>query len=161
MRKPLITFDNFTFQYHSQAEPTLHNIDLTIYEGEKVLIVGPSGSGKSTFAQCINGLIPYSYEGEITGNVMIGDKELTKTSLFDLSFDVGTVLQDTDGQFIGLTVGEDVAFALENDEVPQNKMKEEVDNWTKIVGLNDFLQHRPQDLSGGQKATSIDGWCVD
>ncbi|MGX7149270.1 ABC transporter ATP-binding protein [Enterococcus ureasiticus] len=162
MKKPLITFDNFTFQYHSQAEPTLHNIDLTIYEGEKVLIVGPSGSGKSTFAQCINGLIPYSYEGEITGNVMIGDKELTKTSLFDLSFDVGTVLQDTDGQFIGLTVGEDVAFALENDEVPQNKMKKEVDNWTKIVGLNDFLQHRPQDLSGGQKQrVSMAGVLID
>lgn len=162
MKKPLITFDNFTFQYHSQAEPTLHSIDLTIYEGEKVLIVGPSGSGKSTFAQCINGLIPYSYEGEITGNVTIRDKELTKTSLFELSFDVGTVLQDTDGQFIGLTVGEDVAFALENDEVSQSKMKQEVDHWTKIVGLNDFLQHRPQDLSGGQKQrVSMAGVLID
>lgn len=162
MKKPLITFENFTFQYHSQAEPTLHTIDLTIYEGEKVLIVGPSGSGKSTFAQCINGLIPYSYEGEITGNVMIGGKDLTNTSLFDLSFDVGTVLQDTDGQFIGLTVGEDVAFALENDEVPQKKMKEEVDHWTRIVGLNDFLQHRPQDLSGGQKQrVSMAGVLID
>lgn len=162
MKKPLITFDNFTFQYHSQAEPTLHTIDLTIYEGEKVLIVGPSGSGKSTFAQCINGLIPYSYEGEITGNVTIRDKELTKTSLFDLSFDVGTVLQDTDGQFIGLTVGEDVAFALENDEVSQSKMKEEVDHWTKMVELNDFLQHRPQDLSGGQKQrVSMAGVLID
>ncbi|WP_430597480.1 ABC transporter ATP-binding protein [Enterococcus sp. AZ177] len=162
MKKPLITFDNFTFQYHSQAEPTLHSIDLTIYEGEKVLIVGPSGSGKSTFAQCINGLIPYSYEGEITGNVTIRDKELTKTSLFELSFDVGTVLQDTDGQFIGLTVGEDVAFALENDEVSQSKMKQEVDHWTKIVGLNDFLQYRPQDLSGGQKQrVSMAGVLID
>ncbi|MGX7244004.1 ABC transporter ATP-binding protein [Enterococcus quebecensis] len=162
MRKPLITFDNFTFQYHSQAEPTLHNIDLTIYEGEKVLIVGPSGSGKSTFAQCINGLIPYSYEGEITGRVKIGDKDLTKTSLFDLSFDVGTVLQDTDGQFIGLTVGEDVAFALENDEVPQKEMKAEVKRWTEVVGLNDFLQHRPQDLSGGQKQrVSMAGILID
>ena len=162
MKKPLIIFDDFTFQYHSQAEPTLHNIDLTIYEGEKVLVVGPSGSGKSTFAQCINGLIPYSYEGEISGSVKIGDKDLAKTSLFDLSFDVGTVLQDTDGQFIGLTVGEDVAFALENDEVSQMKMHEEVDHWTKIVGLNDFLHHRPQDLSGGQKQrVSMAGVLID
>lgn len=162
MKKPLIIFDDFTFQYHSQAEPTLHNIDLTIYEGEKVLVVGPSGSGKSTFAQCINGLIPYSYEGEISGSVKIGDKDLAKTSLFDLSFDVGTVLQDTDGQFIGLTVGEDVAFALENDEVSQIKMHEEVDHWTKIVGLNDFLHHRPQDLSGGQKQrVSMAGVLID
>ncbi|WP_086313912.1 ABC transporter ATP-binding protein [Enterococcus sp. 7F3_DIV0205] len=162
MKKPLITFNDFSFQYHSQAEPTLHNIDLTIYEGEKVLIVGPSGSGKSTFAQCINGLIPYSYEGEITGEVTIGDKKLTETSLFDLSFDVGTVLQDTDGQFIGLTVGEDVAFALENDEVPQIKMKAEVDHWTEVVGLNGFLHHRPQDLSGGQKQrVSMAGVLID
>lgn len=162
MKKPLITFNNFTFQYHSQAEPTLHNLDLTIYEGEKVLVVGPSGSGKSTFAQCINGLIPYSYEGEITGNVTIGDKELTQTSLFELSFDVGTVLQDTDGQFIGLTVGEDVAFALENDGVVQKQMKEEVARWTTIVGLEDFLQHRPQDLSGGQKQrVSMAGVLID
>ncbi|EOL47092.1 ABC transporter ATP-binding protein [Enterococcus caccae] len=162
MKKPLITFKDFTFQYHSQAEPTLHNIDLTIYEGEKVLIVGPSGSGKSTFAQCVNGLIPYSYEGKITGEVNIGDKKLTETSLVDLSFEVGTVLQDTDGQFIGLTVGEDVAFALENDEVSQTKMKEEVDHWTKIVGLNEFLHHRPQDLSGGQKQrVSMAGVLID
>ncbi|MBO0470892.1 ABC transporter ATP-binding protein [Enterococcus sp. DIV0242_7C1] len=151
MKKPLITFDNFSFQYHSQAEPTLHTIDLTIYEGEKVLILGHSGSGKSTFAQCINGLIPYSYEGEITGSVKINEKELTQTSLFDLSFDVGTVLQDTDGQFIGLTVGEDVAFALENDAVSQETMKQEVKKWTEVVEISDFLHHRPQDLSGGQK----------
>ena len=162
MKKPLIIFDDFTFQYHSQAEPTLHNIDLTIYEGEKVLVVGPSGSGKSTFAQCINGLIPYSYEGKISGSVKIDDKDLAKTSLFDLSFDVGTVLQDTDGQFIGLTVGEDVAFALENDGVSQMKMHEEVNHWTKIVGLNDFLHHRPQDLSGGQKQrVSMAGVLID
>lgn len=162
MKKPRITFDNVTFQYHSQSEPTLKNIDLTIYEGEKILIVGPSGSGKSTFAQCINGLIPSSYEGELSGKVTIGDKDLAETSLFDLSFDVGTVLQDTDGQFIGLTVGEDIAFALENDGVSQQKMKEEVERWTKVVGLCDFVHHRPQDLSGGQKqCVSIAGILID
>ncbi|MFK4568066.1 ABC transporter ATP-binding protein [Enterococcus sp. UD-01] len=162
MKKPLITFTNFSFQYHSQAEPTLHDIHLTIYEGEKVLIVGPSGSGKSTFAQCINGLIPYTFEGEITGSVKIRDKELSQTSLFDLSFDVGTVLQDTDGQFIGLTVGEDIAFALENDEVAQDKMKQEVQRWAKTVELEHFLTHRPQDLSGGQKQrVSMAGVLID
>lgn len=162
MKKPLIRFNDFTFQYHSQAEPTLHNIDLTIYEGEKVLIVGPSGSGKSTFAQCINGLIPYSYEGEISGKVTIGEKDLVDTNLFELSFDVGTVLQDTDGQFIGLTVGEDIAFALENDEIPQEKMKQEVKSWADLVELKDFLYHRPQDLSGGQKQrVSMAGVLID
>ncbi|WP_321385676.1 ABC transporter ATP-binding protein [uncultured Enterococcus sp.] len=162
MKQPLIQFKHFTFQYHSQAEPTLHDIDLTIYKGEKVLIVGPSGSGKSTFAQCINGLIPNTYEGEIQGSVIINSKELTETSLFDLSFDVGTVLQDTDGQFVGLTVGEDIAFALENDEVPLDKMRAEVERWAKTVELDQFLTHRPQDLSGGQKQrVSMAGVLID
>lgn len=162
MKQPLIQFNNFTFQYHSQAEPTLHAIDVTIYKGEKVLIVGPSGSGKSTFAQCINGLIPNSYEGEIQGGVTINGKELTKSSLFDLSFDVGTVLQDTDGQFVGLTVGEDIAFALENDEVPLETMHSEVARWAKTVELDQFLGHRPQDLSGGQKQrVSMAGVLID
>ncbi|WP_086350421.1 ABC transporter ATP-binding protein [Candidatus Enterococcus clewellii] len=162
MKQPLIQFKNFTFQYHSQAEPTLHDIDLTIYKGEKVLIVGPSGSGKSTFAQCINGLIPYTYEGEIQGSVTINGKELTETSLFDLSFDVGTVLQDTDGQFVGLTVGEDIAFALENDEVELSEMRAEVGRWAETVELDQFLSHRPQDLSGGQKQrVSMAGVLID
>lgn len=152
MKKPIITFNNFSFQYHSQSEPTLKGgIQLTIYEGEKVLIVGPSGSGKSTLAQCINGLIPNIYEGEIQGTATVAGKNIQETSLFDLSFDVGTVLQDTDGQFIGLTVAEDIAFALENDAVEQAEMKKAVHKWSEIVELNQLLQHRPQDLSGGQK----------
>ena len=151
MKKPIITFNNFSFQYHSQSEPTLKGIQLTIYEGEKVLIVGPSGSGKSTLAQCINGLIPNIYEGEIQGTATVAGKNIQETSLFDLSFDVGTVLQDTDGQFIGLTVAEDIAFALENDAVEQAEMKKAVQKWSEIVELNQLLQHRPQDLSGGQK----------
>ena len=151
MKKPIITFNNFSCQYHSQSEPTLKGIQLTIYEGEKVLIVGPSGSGKSTLAQCINGLIPNIYEGEIQGTATVAGKNIQETSLFDLSFDVGTVLQDTDGQFIGLTVAEDIAFALENDAVEQAEMKKAVHKWSEIVELNQLLQHRPQDLSGGQK----------
>ncbi|MDV8933525.1 MAG: energy-coupling factor ABC transporter ATP-binding protein, partial [Carnobacterium sp.] len=136
MKKPIITFENFTFQYHSQSEPTLYDLDLTIYEGEKVLIVGPSGSGKSTFAQCMNGLIPNIYEGTITGSVMVNGKKLKESSVVDLSFDVGTVLQDPDGQFIGLTVAEDIAFSLENDAVSQRSMKQAVQKWSKVVDIS-------------------------
>lgn len=151
MKKPLITFENFSFQYHSQAEPTLHELNVTIYEGEKILVIGPSGSGKSTFSRCINGLIPNQYEGTIQGKVTVNGKNLAESSLFDLSFDTGTVLQDTDGQFIGLTVAEDIAFSLENDEVAQVKMHEEVAKWAKVVEISEHLSYRPQDLSGGQK----------
>lgn len=162
MKKPLITFENFTFQYHSQSEPTLYDLDLTIYEGEKVLIVGPSGSGKSTFAQCINGLIPNMYEGTITGSVMVNGKNLKDSSVVDLSFDVGTVLQDPDGQFIGLTVAEDIAFSLENDTVSQDLMKKAVKKWSEVVDISAHLDSRPQDLSGGQKQrVSMAGVLVD
>ena len=151
MKKPVIEFVDFTFQYRAQAKPTLNNINLTIYEGEKVLIVGPSGSGKSTLSNCINGLVPFSNEGEISGSLKVKGKETKEMSIFELSNSVGTVLQDPDGQFIGLTVGEDIAFKLENDCVSQEEMKEKVKVVSEIVGIDTHLNSAPYSLSGGQK----------
>lgn len=150
-KKPVIQFENFGFQYFSQAAPTLHDINLTIYEGEKVLIVGPSGSGKSTIGNCLNGLIPFAYKGEITGSLKIAGIETAKSSIFELSKEVGTVLQDTDGQFIGLTVGEDIAFALENDCTEVGEMRETVQKVADIVDMGRLLKSSPFELSGGQK----------
>ena len=151
MKKPVIEFVDFTFQYRAQAKPTLNNINLTIYEGEKVLIVGPSGSGKSTLSNCINGLVPFSHEGKISGSLKVKGKETKEMSIFELSNSVGTVLQDPDGQFIGLTVGEDIAFKLENDCVSQEEMKEKVKIVSEIVGIDTHLSSAPYSLSGGQK----------
>ena len=151
MRKPVIEFKDFSFQYFAQAEPTLHNINLTIYEGEKVLIVGPSGSGKSTLGHCINGLIPFSYKGKMEGSVTVDGLDTQKASLFELSKKVGTVLQDSDGQFVGLTVGEDIAFSLENDCVPQEEMNKTVQQVADIVDMGALLKSSPYELSGGQK----------
>ncbi|MGG7143385.1 ABC transporter ATP-binding protein [Clostridium nigeriense] len=151
MKKPVIEFNNFTFQYRAQAKPTLNNINLKIYEGEKVLIVGPSGSGKSTISNCINGLIPFYNKGNITGSLKINGKETKEMSIFELSNSVGTVLQDPDSQFIGLTVAEDIAFKLENDCVPQDEMKEKVKIASEIVGIDNYLDLAPYSLSGGQK----------
>lgn len=150
-RKPIIEFKDFQFHYFSQAEPTLYDINLTIYEGEKVLIVGPSGSGKSTLGNCLNGLIPFAYKGEIQGSLKINGKETRDMNIFQLSKMVGTVLQDSDGQFIGLTVGEDIAFALENDCVGQKEMKETVERVAKMVDMDQLLSSSPFELSGGQK----------
>lgn len=150
MKKPVIEFQNFSFQYHSQAEPTLKNINLTIHEGEKVLICGPSGSGKSTIGHCINGLVPYSYKGDISGTLKIMGKDAERLNLFDRAKMVGTVLQDTDGQFISLTVGEDIAFALENDCVPQDEMKQIVKEVSSLVAMEHYLQQSVHHLSGGQ-----------
>lgn len=151
MKKPVIEFVDFSFQYRAQAKPTLNNISLTIYEGEKVLIVGPSGSGKSTLSNCINGIVPFSNEGKISGSLKVKGKETKEMSIFELSNSVGTVLQDPDGQFIGLTVGEDIAFKLENDCVSQEEMKEKVKIVSEIVGIDTHLNAAPYSLSGGQK----------
>lgn len=162
MSEPIISFEAFSFQYLSQTEPTLHSLDVTIQKGEKVVVVGPSGSGKSTFAACINGLVPNQYEGTITGRAVIDGKNLAETSLVDLSFSTGTVLQDTDGQFIGLSVAEDIAFSLENDAVPTGEMHDRVAKWAEQVDLAKHLAKRPQDLSGGQKQrVSMAGVLID
>ncbi len=161
-RTPVIEFKDFQFQYFSQAEPTLHDINLTICKGEKVLLVGPSGSGKSTLGHCLNGLIPFSYKGEIKGSLKIMGQETKEMDIFQLSKMVGTVLQDSDGQFIGLTVGEDVAFALENDCVGLEKMRETVQKVTDIVDMGELLKSSPFELSGGQKQrVSFAGVMVD
>lgn len=148
---PIISFGDFGFKYRSQASPTLFNICLDIKEGEKVLIIGPSGSGKSTLSSCINGLIPFNYTGEIDGLLTVGGGETQKMSIFELSQLVGTVLQDPDGQFVGLTAGEDIAFSLENDRVPQDEMKQRVLKAAKTVSIENHLEVSPYDLSGGQK----------
>nr|WP_324449057.1 ABC transporter ATP-binding protein [Thermoclostridium caenicola] len=151
MRTPIVEFRNFSFRYKSQSEPTLHDINLTIYKGEKVLILGPSGSGKSTLANCINGLNPFSYDGVITGSCKVAGMETKNASIFALSKVVGTVLQDSDAQFVGLSVGEDIAFALENQSVPRKEMLPKVEWAAGVVGMSDFLMHVPYELSGGQK----------
>ena len=147
----VIEFEDFSFQYFSQAEPTLHGINLKIYAGEKVLVVGPSGSGKSTIGHCLNGLIPFSYHGKTGGSLKICGKETKDMNIFELSKRVGTVLQDADGQFIGLTVGEDIAFALENDRTGQEEMKETVQRVADMVDMGQLLKSSPFELSGGQK----------
>ncbi len=151
MKEPIIKFENFSFQYDAQAEPTLKNINLKIYPGEKLLIAGPSGCGKSTLTHCMNGLIPFAYSGVSTGTLTIHGKETKNESIFEISKTIGTVLQDLDGQFIGLTVAEDIAFALENACVNQEDMKREVLQAARKVGIADHLEHAPDALSGGQK----------
>ena len=159
---PIISFRDFSFQYFSQSEPTLYNINLDIYPGEKILIVGPSGCGKSTLAHCINGLIPFSYKGTITGSLLIDGKDASKDNLFDRSKRIGTVLQDSDGQFVGLTVGEDIAFSLENDRIEQSAMKETVQKVADMVDMGTLLNSSPFELSGGQKQrTALAGVMVD
>ena len=161
-RTPIISFKNFSFQYRAQKQPTLHDINLDIYPGERVLIAGPSGSGKSTLAACINGLNPFSYPGKCTGTLTVDGVDAPHSSIFELAGHVGTVLQDPDGQFIGLTVGEDIAFALENSCTPQDEMHAITRHAAELVGIENHLGYAPHELSGGQKQrVSLAGVMVD
>jgi energy-coupling factor transporter ATP-binding protein EcfA2 len=162
MGEPIIQFEHFGFQYNAQAEPTLYDINLTVNRGEKLLVAGPSGCGKSTLAHCINGLIPFAYRGEMTGSLRLLGRQTREMSIFEISKLVGTVLQDSDGQFIGLTVAEDIAFALENDCVGEPALHERVGKAARTVFIEDHLGHAPNELSGGQKQrVSLAGVMVD
>lgn len=162
MTEPIIEFKDFSFKYNSQAEPTLKNINLKINKGEKILLAGPSGSGKSTIGRCLNGLIPNIDQGEVKGKCLVNGKDITSTSLFDFSFTTSTILQDADSQFIGLTVGEDIAFALENDCQPKDKMHQTVNQWASELKIKELLTQSPQSLSGGQKQiVALAGVLVD
>ena len=162
MTDPIIEFKDFSFKYNSQAEPTLKNINLKINKGEKILLAGPSGSGKSTIGRCLNGLIPNIDQGEVKGKCLVNGKDITSTSLFDFSFTTSTILQDADSQFIGLTVGEDIAFALENDCQPKDKMHQTVNQWADELKIKELLTQSPQSLSGGQKQiVALAGVLVD
>lgn len=162
MSRPVIEFDHFSFQYDAQSEPTLRDVSLTVFEGEKVLIAGPSGCGKSTLAHCLNGLVPFAYPGRTSGSLRVMGRETREMGIFELSKRVGTVLQDADGQFIGLTVAEDIAFALENDVVPLPEMRRRVREAAALTGVEGHLAHAPHELSGGQKQrVSLAGVMVD
>jgi len=162
MQEPVIQFEKFTWQYSAQKQPSLFDIDLTIYKGEKILICGPSGCGKSTLGSCLNGLIPFSLNGEISGSLKLFGKESRELSIAAISKMVGTVLQDSDGQFVGLTVAEDLAFAPENDNDPQEELFRKVEETAAELGITDLLDHSPIQLSGGQKQrVSLGGVLVD
>ena len=160
MDEAILQFEHFGFQYNAQSEPTLYDINLSVRRGERVLIAGPSGCGKSTLAHCINGLIPFSYRGEMSGSLRIAGRETREESIFEISRHVGTVLQDPDGQFIGLTVAEDVAFALENDCVQEPALHERVARAASLVGLEEHLSHAPNACPGaGADRRSAGRWC--
>ncbi|HIF9273887.1 TPA: ABC transporter ATP-binding protein [Photobacterium damselae] len=157
-----IVFDNFTFKYWALEKPTLKNINLTINKGEKIVIVGPSGSGKSTLGQCLNGLIPHAIKGDCSGTLTINGQDTQKLKLDDCTSMMGTVLQDTDGQFVGLSVGEDIAFVLENQMIEQKEMHNIVQATADMMDLTSIIDLSPFDLSGGQKQrVSLAGVMVD
>lgn len=160
--EPLIALHGCSFQYRAQAEPTLHDIDLVVRRGEKIAIVGASGSGKSTLLRLLNGMIPHHHRGTVTGSVRVGGHDPAEVPLVETARVVGTVLQDSNSQFVGLSVAEDIAFSLENQQVPTDEMPERIARAARLAGIEDRLGDSPHDLSGGQKQrVAVAGVLVD
>lgn len=159
---PILELRDVTFKYAAQKEPTLKKLNLKIRSGELVVIAGASGSGKSTLGRLISGLIPEAYPGDLTGDLLINGQVVNGQSIFERSQAVGTVLQDTNAQFVGLSVAEDVAFALENDGVATDPMHVAVLEWLERLDLGQRMNLAPQFLSGGQKQrTAMAGVLID
>lgn len=145
--KPIIELKNVTFKYDDESEKVaLNDVSFEIYEGEWIAVIGHNGSGKSTLAKTINGLIlPDS------GSVEVSGIKMTEESVWDIRKKVGMVFQNPDNQFVGSTVEDDVAFALENQGVPRDEMLERVAAALEKVWMSEFKEKEPARLSGGQK----------
>ena len=145
--KPIIELENLTFRYQKNDErPALEDVSLKVYPGEWIAIIGHNGSGKSTLAKTINGLLAPE-----SGKVQVGEYQLTEEHLWSIRRMVGMVFQNPDNQFVGATVGDDVAFGLENQGIPREEMVIRVQEALKQVRMNEFATREPARLSGGQK----------
>ncbi len=147
----MINLKELEVKYQKLNNPTLKSINLQISNGQKVLILGPSGSGKSTLGKVLNGLIPNSINGQISGQNTIDNLHFGEASIFELSTKIGTIMQDQDSQFVGLNVAEDIAFYLENLAIPVDLMHKKVDSVIDILEVNDIKDTDPSRLSGGEK----------
>jgi len=147
----MISIKDVTFKYAGREEPALRDINLEINQGDFLVVTGPTGGGKSTLLRLFNGLIPHFYRGTMSGSVSVDGRDTRSMPVARLARTVAVVFQSPEDQMIGSTVERDVAFALENQQVPTDEMRKRVDATLADLGI-DGLRHRPpQELSGGEK----------
>ncbi|MFL7808275.1 MAG: ABC transporter ATP-binding protein, partial [Anaerolineae bacterium] len=148
---PPLVVQELTFRYRARSEPALRDVSFALGQGELLLVAGASGCGKTTLIRCINGLIPRSYKGELSGQVLLHGEDLSDRSLARVSRVVGTVLQDPERQILGARVSAEVAFGLENLGLPRAEIRDRVRaalDRLNILHLRDRETHL---LSGGEK----------
>lgn len=129
----------------------IEDISFSLPKGELMLIAGPSGCGKSTLLKCLNGLIPHSYSGILSGEIRLEGRNREGLTLRDLAQQVGTMLQDPDKQILGSTVEQEIAFGMENLNTPRPEMQRRIQEVLKRLHLEDHLSHATFALSGGQR----------
>ena len=145
MKSEVIKIKKLIFGYNSKRK-ILKDLNLSVKEGEYITLLGHNGSGKSTLAKLLIGLLEKN-----SGDIFINGLELNQENITMIREQVGVVFQNPDNQFVGVTVKDDIAFGLENRQMPKEKMEEIIYKYSEIVGMNKFLDHNPEQLSGGQK----------
>jgi energy-coupling factor transporter ATP-binding protein EcfA2 len=147
---PLVV-DNLSFRYRDRQGAAIHNLSFTANPGEVLLIAGASGCGKTTLVRCINGLIPRSYKGEMSGNIIVFGKEVKDWKLSQISQKIGTGLQDPERQILGTKVVNEVAFGLENLGMPREEIYSRVDEALNFLKIPHLRNRETFHLSGGEK----------
>lgn len=150
-RQTLIDIQNLSFKYFGAKNPVLINVNLKIFQKEIVLLVGHSGSGKSTLLRAINGLIPHQHNGEYTGDVVIDDLSVPRTSMSELALKVGYIFQNPENQIFMFSVERDIGFGLENLGLTRQKIRERVDWAMDLLRIRNLALKAPHELSDGQK----------
>ncbi len=150
-----IKFDNVTFSYAGSPTPAIKNINLSIAQGEIILVTGPSGSGKTTLCSCINGLIPHYHDGTLTGEVTVGPYNTRKARVGGLASIVGMVFQDPESQIVTNSVMDEVAFGPENFGVPRDEINRRAVDALQATRLLGYEDREPQNLSGGEQQACV------
>ncbi len=147
----IVEIRDLHYSYPNARAQALRGVDLTVDEGEFILLTGPSGCGKTTFCRCLNGLIPHFYHGELEGEVTVTGLSTRENSTAKLAQNVGLIFQNPDNQIFALTVEKDVAFGLENLGIPKELMLEDIDWALEKTGISHLRERGTHELSGGQK----------
>ncbi|MDZ4158335.1 MAG: ABC transporter ATP-binding protein, partial [Anaerolineaceae bacterium] len=149
--EPSLVIEDLTFRYQRRSETALKNISLTLQAGKILLVAGSSGCGKTTLMRCINGLIPSTYRGEVSGSIQIFGKPLQSLTMAELSQQVGTLLQDPERQIVGSYVLNEVAFGLENLGLPAAEISQRVDEILAYLRISHLRDRETFHISGGEK----------
>jgi len=147
----ILEIDGLSFRYPDSPKRAVEDFQLTVPEGEIVVLAGPSGCGKSTLLRAVNGLIPHMYGGDYSGDVKVGGASVKESGMRDLAQRVGFLFQNPENQIFMFTVERDVAFGLENLGVSRGDMRERVDEAMRLLGITDLALRAPHELSDGQK----------
>ena len=151
MTNTVIEVDSLNYTYDGSKTPILKNLSFKIKQGDFTILLGPSGCGKSTLVRCLIGLIPHFYSGKLKGNINVLGSNTISNNIYTLSQKVGIVFQNPDNQIVMTTVDRDVAFGLENLNLPSNNMKKKVISSLNLLGLEKLIDSPISNLSGGQK----------